>query len=80
MFYFYNGGSTRVYLFLAPDRSSLNGSEGVVVVVVVGDQDHETSACGALLVVRCALSCIRTSTLLLDMSGALIALQLLLVF
>ena len=33
-------------LFLAPDRSSLNGS-----VVGVGEQDHETSACGALLVV-----------------------------
>ena len=60
--------------FLAPDRSSLNGS-----VVGVGDQDHETSACGALLVVRCASSCIRTATLLLDMSGALIALQLFLV-
>ena len=47
---------------------------------VVGDQNHETSACGALLVVRCGLSCIKTATLLLDTSGALIALQLSLVF
>ena len=51
---------------------------GVGMVVAVGDQDQDTCLWCVLLVVPCVLSCIRLATLLLDMSQALDALQLLL--